>query len=100
MRNPIEWLKPIYEAFGVPHPKLSLCVAAALGAVLAGGCWWYAGKLVEKDRQTSNAQSPIVKFHTQVSGDAATSGDKSPAVTGNGNTIEYGQPSPPKKTKH
>jgi hypothetical protein len=84
------WLKAIYEFFGTPYPKLSLFVVTILGAVAAASIWLFAAKQVAKDHQAANAPS-------QVSGPASTTGNQSPAVTGNGNTIQYDQSSPESK---
>jgi hypothetical protein len=86
--NPLQWLKAIYETFGTPYPRLSLIAVTILGAILFASVWLFAAKQVEKDRHNSNAPS-------QVSGPASTKGDKSPAVTGNGNDIKYDQSSHP-----
>jgi hypothetical protein len=87
----LDLLKPFYEAFGTPYPRASQVVVTILGALIAGSLWWFVGKQLEKDHQVSTAPS-------QVSGPASTMGDKSPAVTGNGNTIQYDQtPSPSDK---
>ena len=83
----LELLKPLYEAFGTPYPRASQVVVTILGALVAGSLWWFVGKQVEKDHQVSTAPS-------QISSPASTMGDKSPAVTGNGNTIQYETPPP------
>src|SRR5258708_37874929 len=88
--NPLQWLKAVYETFGAPYPRASLVAVTILGAILFAAVWLFAAKQVEKDRHTSTAPS-------QASGPASTTGDKSPAVTGNGNTISYDQSSPPEK---
>jgi hypothetical protein len=89
--NPVDWLKALYETFGTPHPRVSLYVVTILGAAVAFGIWLFAAKQVEKDRQTIKAPP------SEMSGPASTTGDQSPAVTGNGNDIRYDQPPPPKK---
>jgi hypothetical protein len=85
-------LKALYESYGTAHPKLSLIVVACLGAVVFAGLWSFAAKQVAKDHQA-------LTIPGQVSGPAATSGNESPAVTGNGNTIKYGESSPPPENK-
>jgi hypothetical protein len=91
--NPMETLKAIYEALGSPHPKLSLIAVFIICGGLATGIWWFVGTQVAKDRaKTQPPQAPT-------SATASTSGAKSPAVTGNGNTIHYSNPPPPEKKK-
>lgn len=87
--NPMEWLKAAYEAFGVPHPKLSLLVVAIAGAITFGAGWMLLGHMVIRDRAAKAQTLQTVP----ASGAATTSGDSSPAVSGNGNTITYEQPS-------
>jgi hypothetical protein len=88
--NPLEWLKAIYETFGTPCPRASLIVVAILGAVFFDAVWLFAAKQVEKDRQAKSVQP-------RISGQATTSGDKSPSVTGDGNNITYDDSSGPKE---
>lgn len=88
----MEWLKAIYETFGTPYPRMSLLSVMALGAILSGAFWLVLARQVEKGGVTGSPP--------QVSGPASTSGDNSPANTGNGNDIQYDQSShPEKKTK-
>ncbi|HEX3740901.1 MAG TPA: hypothetical protein VHV29_14470 [Terriglobales bacterium] len=88
----IDFLKQIYDAFGTPHPRISLLVVMVLAALVAGALWYSLGKQVEKGRRASVPQ--------QVSGPASTSGTNSPAVTGNGNTLTYSDaPTAPAKEK-
>ncbi len=86
MDKVVNLLKAIYETFGTPHPKMSLFVVTCFGAGLFASVWLFAARQVAKDHQPSVAPS-------QVSGPAATSGNNSPAVTGSGNSFEYGQSS-------
>jgi hypothetical protein len=88
----LDYLKAIYKAVGVDHPRSSLAVVMILGAVLFAGVWLFAAKLVEKDRLAVGASSPKT-------GAAVTSGDKSPATTGANNSVVYSAP-PEKKPDH
>jgi hypothetical protein len=83
-------LKAIYEFFGTPYPRLSLFLVTILGAAVFAGVWLFAAKQVAKDHQNGNAPS-------QMNGPASTTGNQSPAVTGNGNSFSYKQSSPKKK---
>lgn len=91
--NPMETLKAIYEALGTPHPKLSLIAVFIICGAVGTGIWWFLGTQVAKDRQAKPSPQALT------SGAASTSGAKAPAVTGNGNTIQYGNPPPPEKKK-
>jgi hypothetical protein len=91
--NPMQWLKALYETFGVPWPKISMVTVIALGAVIFGGIWILAKKQVEKDQ----SQTIILPDVPKVSGDAHTSGANSPAVTGDGNNFQYNNSSPHKE---
>jgi hypothetical protein len=93
--NPIEWLKAIYETFGTPYPRASLAVVTVLGAIFFAAVWQFAANQVEK----SHAPSASQPTQLQTSGSASTQGDQSPANTGNGNNVQYEQPSSPKKSK-
>lgn len=46
----MDWLKTLYEVLGATYPRLSLVVAAILGALASGGAWWLIGKQYEKER--------------------------------------------------
>jgi hypothetical protein len=84
--NPLQWLKAIYETFGTPHPRGSLIAVSILGAIFFAAIWLFAANQVKKDHQTQIAPP-------STSGPATTSGDSSPANTGNGNTFTYDQSS-------
>ncbi|GMV23263.1 MAG: hypothetical protein AMXMBFR57_32120 [Acidimicrobiia bacterium] len=40
----MNWLHAIYEVVGTPIPRLSIVIAAAIGALLFGGGWWLVGR--------------------------------------------------------
>jgi len=87
-------LKAFYEAFGTPHPRASLIVVMIISALLGAAAWLFAANQVEKDRKASRSAP------SHVSGGASTSGDSSPAITGDRNNINYGSStSPPKEQK-
>jgi hypothetical protein len=88
--NPLELLKPVYQAVGTPYPRASLIVVMIACAVFGGVVWLSLAKMVENDRL--HPTNPA-----NVSGPASTSGDKSPANTGNGNQFNYDQAPPPKE---
>jgi hypothetical protein len=93
--NPLEWLKAIYESFGTPYPRASLVAVMILGAISFAAVWLFAAKQVERDHVagTRGAQPAV-------NGPASTKGPNSPAVTGNGNDIQYDQsPNPDNKNK-
>jgi hypothetical protein len=89
--KPLEWLKALYETFGTPYPRISLIAVMILGAIFGGALWLFAAKQVEKDHQAT------LSTPSRASGPAITSGDNSPASTGNENSITYDQSSHPVK---
>lgn len=95
--NPMEWLRAIYGALGAKHPTASLLIVVVCGALLFGAVWKLAAYEYQRDINKSQAvpSQPV----PAKSGDATTTGNQSPAVTGNGNSITYGQPSDSKKPK-
>ena len=102
--NPFGWLKPLYEVFGVPHPKVSLILVICIGAAFSALVWIVAGKEVEKDHL--NQQKRVEQQQLQstpppqpVSGSASTTGDNSPAVTGERNEIHI-EPEPKRPQSH
>jgi hypothetical protein len=92
--KPLQWLKVIYETFGTPYPRASLIVVMILCAIVGGGAWLVLAKQVQKDRINSSTPSSLPP--PSVSGPASTSGNNSPANTGNGNVFNYDQSKPPK----
>lgn len=86
MANLMQWMKAIYEAYGVPYPRISLVVVFILGGLIAAGGWRVLGNQVEKEKRTSTS-APIS------AGPITTSGDKSPVITGSGNSVTYDRPS-------
>jgi hypothetical protein len=92
--NPIDWLKAIYETFGVPYPRASLIAVSVLGAALFAGAWQLAAKQVEKEHK-----APSAVVSSPSTGPATTSGDQSPANTGNGNSFTYENPAPQQSGK-
>src|SRR5713101_3478150 len=99
----MEWPKLIYEAIGVKYPITSFIAASALGAFLFGGGWWLIGKQWQKEHPATDSASsvtgPAVAKKQQRTGDAHSSGDNSPANTGDGNTLSYGDAKKPKAPK-
>jgi hypothetical protein len=92
MPNVSEILAALYKLIGVPYPRASLAVITILGAlagsVIACALWITAAAQYAKTEKTV--------LPTHVSGPASTSGDNSPAVTGDGNQIDYGKSPEPK----
>jgi hypothetical protein len=88
MEHLLGWLKPLYELFGFPYPRVSLAAVMVLGAAFSGGVWMLVGKQAEKDHQLSVAHPPM-------SGPASTTGSESPAVSGNGNNVTYNNDAAP-----
>jgi hypothetical protein len=92
----LDALRDFYGIFGAKHPTLSMVVAMILGAGIAGGFWRLAAYSYEKElRKESSAQQSSVP--SSVTGPATTSGNQSPANTGNGNVFNSGEPAAPSK---
>lgn len=45
----MNWSQSMYEVIGVPYPRLSLVLVAAMGAIVFGGGWWLVGRQYAKD---------------------------------------------------
>jgi len=56
----MEWLKSLYEFSGSQYPRLSLLVAATIGAVVFGGGWWLLGKQYEKAKLAASAPAAVL----------------------------------------
>ncbi len=73
-------------------------VCAITGAIIMGLLGWFADResqaKMRQERQTQTTPQTPIK-----SGNATTTGDESPAVTGNGNSVTYGQPPDSKEPK-
>jgi hypothetical protein len=94
----LELAKVIYDAIGIESPRKFIAVCALAGALIFTVLGWLVlkgaqARLREQTRSTPAIQAPIK------SGNASTSGDKSPAVTGNGNSFTYDQTPEAKKPK-
>lgn len=92
-----EWIKTAREAVPIHATWKFVFTCALFGAVVFGFLGWLADRGYQAKQQTVPAQSkptPPTK-----SGNATTTSDQSPAVTGDGNTITYDQPSDSKKPK-
>lgn len=54
----MNWLQSVYEVIGAPYPRLSIVVAAMVGAFVFGGGWWLVGRQHAKDN-TPPATAPV-----------------------------------------
>ena len=65
----MEWLKAFYEVLGSDYPRLSLGIAALIGATLFGGGWWVIGQQYEKQRRaitSTSKQETVAKLSQPV----------------------------------
>jgi hypothetical protein len=92
----LELARLIYEAIGIQSPRKFVLVCAVVGALIFSGLGWLIAKGAETKLKQQTKSAPVATAPVK-SGDASTSGDQSPAVTGSGNSVSYGQPSVPKK---
>ena len=53
----MDWYKNLYEVFGASYPRLSIAVAAVVGAIVFGAGWWLIGKQYTKDRALPRVQA-------------------------------------------
>jgi hypothetical protein len=95
--NPFEWFKTLYGAFGAKNPTASLIVVMIVTAMIGGAFWTFSAYLYHRD--LPKAPTAITQPMPPKSGNATTTGDQSPAVTGDGNRTTYGQPSDSKEPK-
>lgn len=70
----MDWLKALYELVGVPFPRLSLAVAALIGAVLLSGAWWLVGRQYRRDQPPTTSSGQSVQSRETPGGGPATSG--------------------------
>jgi len=72
--------------------RISLFVAVSSFA------YFFAYTSYRSSAGTTKTAAPPAQLQHKT-GDAGTSGDQSPAVTGDKNSVQYDQPSPPKNNK-
>ena len=81
--NPLEWLKSLYEAFGVKHPALSLIIVMIIGAGAFGAIW----KLGEHQHEEAVAKAVAAPKPIPPLGPITTDAPCSPVTQGSGNTV-------------
>jgi hypothetical protein len=91
MSTMLEIGKMIYAAIGIEHPRRFIALCAIVGALLFGCAGWLIVKGVQAKMRQQAQTVPTVEGPKN-SGNATTSGDKSPATTGNGNSFTYDEP--------
>lgn len=98
--NPMEWLSWLYGKFFTNHTILSYFLVGSLTLLVALIVWTRAIDKYWEEHPPSPA--PVAgpqKPAPAKSGNATTTGNNSPAVTGDGNRIIYSQPSDSKEPK-
>lgn len=55
----MDLLKILYEVLGASWPRLSIGIAALIGAILFGGGWWLIGKQYEKQQATTRSELSV-----------------------------------------
>ncbi len=76
----MDLLKTLYEVLGSSYPRLSIVVAAALGAAIFGGAWWLIGKQYQKEQHEAAAALPVSAGPKQPSASSSIS-PSSPVVS-------------------
>lgn len=100
----MDWYKNLYEVAGAPYPRLSIAVAAVVGAIVFGGGWWLIGRQYAKDgavpRVEANAGAPGQRTMTSVPTIhiEQTNAVNSPNVIGNNNQVTVGGGPPPEQS--
>ena len=57
----MELLKELYASFGSGYPKLSVFLAALIGAAIFGISWWLIGKQYDRDFRAKTTQPTLGK---------------------------------------
>jgi hypothetical protein len=76
----------VYEALGADSPRRFITECAIFGMIFFAILGW----LTVKGYEANLRRNPPPITHT--TGDATTHSDKSPAITGDGNGVTYGNP--------
>jgi hypothetical protein len=62
----MDLLKILYEVLGASWPRVSIAIAALIGAIVFGGSWWLIGKQYEK-QQGATRREPSVSTPSRTS---------------------------------
>jgi hypothetical protein len=89
----LEYARLFYETLGL-KPRLFIGLSALVGAVIFSSVAWLI--VTSSAHARMQTQSPPASTTT---GSATTTGNESPAVTGNGNTVTVGEPPNSSKPK-
>ena len=101
----MDWAKGLYGLIGAKYPTASLIAIIILGGFVFGTIWLIAAQQYEKDRPGRELTVPAPSQpatsapQSRTSGSATTKGDNSPALTGDGNKINYGKAPPDSKQR-
>lgn len=77
-----DWLKTLYETFGVPYPILSLVIVIIVGGMFTGGAWLLLGKAYQKTLEPKS----ISVIEMGIGGPGGNA-----LATGNNNTVIGGK---------
>lgn len=58
-KTPMDYLRVLYEAFGAPYPRASLCVVILVGGIISGVLWRALGKSYQKGISQSPPQPTV-----------------------------------------
>lgn len=83
--NPLEWLKSLYETFGVKHPAVSLIIVMIVGASAFGAMWKIGEHQYEK--ALAVAKAPAAPQPAPPVGPIITNAPCDPVTLGSGDTV-------------
>ena len=91
-------LRTVREAVHIQSTWKFVGVCALVGALFFGFLGWLADRQVQEKQRQQNPPAAVQPTPSTEpkTGNARTSGDQSPAVTGNGNTVVVNGPPEPK----
>jgi hypothetical protein len=83
--NPLEWLKSLYETFGVKHPAVSLVIVMIIGAGAFGAMWKVGEHQYEKALAVAKAAAGSQPAPPV--GPITTNAPCDPVTLGSGNAV-------------
>lgn len=97
----LETLRTIREAVPIQSTWKFVCLSTIIGAIIFGVFGWIADRQYHLKLREEHVPAVIQSAPPAVSrgGNATTTGNQSPAITGNGNTVVINNSSQPEQPK-